>query len=122
MLFKKVPETRSQVEKLYNVLISDRLSVKKTPKTHKEKVADGTLTLRISSKTTDKEIGESFVFEKTDFRIAKIHHTFFINEIIIPEGETDFAKIREMAKRKGKIVREAIIDEQEVKSEKGFVA
>ena len=74
-----------------------------------------------SLKTTDKEIGESFVFEKTDFKTAKINHTFFIEGIIMPEGETDFAKIREIAKKKGKIVRNAIIDEKEVVSEKEFV-
>ncbi len=75
-----------------------------------------------SLKTTDKEIGNSFVFEKTDFNVAKINHTFFIEEIIMPEGETDFAKIREMAKRKGKIVRDAVIDGKDMKSEVGFVA
>lgn len=73
-------------------------------------------------KTTEKEIGESFVFEKPNFEKAEIVHTFFINDIIMPKDETDFSKIREMAKRKGKIVREAIIDEQEMKSEKEFIA
>jgi len=75
-----------------------------------------------SLKTTDKEIGENFVFEKTGFKTAKIYHTFFIEDIIMPEGETDFAKIREMAKRKGKIVRNAVIDGREVVSEREFVA
>lgn len=67
-----------------------------------------------SLKTTDKEIGESFVFEKTDFKTAKINHTFFIEGMVIPDElkeEKDFAKVREMAKRKGKIVREAVIDD-----------
>jgi len=79
-------------------------------------------------KTSDKELGGSFVFDtlkgtsKPDFKKAEIVHTFFINEIIMPEGETDFAKIREMAKRKGKIIREAVIDDKEMKSEIGFEA
>jgi len=30
----------------------------------------------------------------------KISHTILIDNIILPEGEKDFAKIREMAKRK----------------------
>ncbi len=72
--------------------------------------------------TTDSSIGKSFVFEKPDFKNAEIRHTFFINELILPKGETDFARIREMAKRKGKIVRKALIDGQEVVSEKGFEA
>ena len=56
--------------------------------------------------TNDSELGRSFVFEKPDFKSADINHTFFIDEIIAPKGETDFAKIRELAKRKGRILRE----------------
>ena len=73
-------------------------------------------------KTSDKNIAENFVFEKPDFKEAKINHVFFIDEIIMPEGETDFAKIREIAKRKGRIVREAVIDGKEMKKEFGFTA
>ncbi|MCK5043673.1 hypothetical protein KAR52_01560 [Candidatus Pacearchaeota archaeon] len=65
-------------------------------------------------KTSSAEIGASFVFEKPDFQKAQIVHTFFINKIIFPEGEDDFAEIREKAKRCGKIVRKAIIDEKEM--------
>jgi len=61
-------------------------------------------------KTTNAELGKSFVFEKPEFREVEIHHTFFIDDIIRPEGETDFAKIRELAKRKGRIVRKSVID------------
>jgi hypothetical protein len=35
----------------------------------------------------------------------------------MPKGETDYAKIREMAKRKGKIIRISTIDGKEMKSE-----
>ncbi len=75
--------------------------------------------------TTDSELGRSFVFEKPDFKEAEINHTFLIKEIIIPDElkqEKDFAKIREMAKKKGKIIREAVVDGGEVNSEKEFVA
>jgi hypothetical protein len=75
--------------------------------------------------TLDKDIMKSFVFEDFDFKEANISHTFLIEDIVVPEelkGEEDFAKIREMAKRKGKIVREAQIDEQVVKEEKEFEA
>ena len=40
----------------------------------------------------------------------------------MPEGHTDYAKIREMAKRKGRVLRIAMIDGQEVKTEKEFEA
>ncbi|MEJ2267904.1 MAG: hypothetical protein P8X70_02420 [Nanoarchaeota archaeon] len=76
-------------------------------------------------KTTDKELAESFVFEKTDFKKAEINHTFFIEDIIIPEdlkNEKNFAIVREKALRKGKIVRKSIIDEKEKISEIEFEA
>jgi hypothetical protein len=75
--------------------------------------------------TSDKKIAESFVFEKMDFEKADIKHDFIINEIIVPEElktSEDFAKIREMSKRKGKIIRTAIIDGKEFKSEFEFEA
>jgi len=72
--------------------------------------------------TTDSELGKSFVFEKFDFKKAEIIHDFFIKEIIIPENEKDYSKIRELAKRKGKIIRKAIIDEKEFNSEREFEA
>ncbi len=72
--------------------------------------------------TNDEKIGKSFVFEKPDFKEAEITHTFFIEELIIPGGEKDYSKIREMAKRKGKIIREAKIDGQYIKREIEFCA
>ncbi len=72
--------------------------------------------------TMDKETGQSFVFEKPDFNKAEIVHDFTINEIIQPEGEKDYSKIREMAKRKGKIIRKAEIDGQETTKEIEFEA
>ena len=45
-----------------------------------------------------------------------------ITDIIRPEGETDFARIRELAKRKGKIIRKAVIDDQNMNSELDFEA
>lgn len=75
--------------------------------------------------TSDKEIAGSFVFEKPDFKQAEITHTFIIDEIIIPDElkqSKNFARMREEAKRKGKIIREAVIDGKVMKQEKGFVA
>jgi len=74
-----------------------------------------------SLKTSDKNIVDSFVFEKMDFKEAKINHVFFIEKLILPEDEKDFAKMREMAKRKGRIVRTAVIDGVEMEKEKEFV-
>ncbi|MFH1801330.1 MAG: hypothetical protein ABH804_00645 [archaeon] len=73
-------------------------------------------------KTSDGNLGSSFVFEKPDFKEAKISHVFIINELIVPREEKDFEKIREIAKRKGKIIRHAVIDSEEIISEKEFEA
>lgn len=80
--------------------------------------------------TTDSNIGKSFVFEKDDFKKADIKHIFVIDKIIMPEGdehqngasEKDFAKIREMAKRGGKIIRIANIDGEKTRREVEFEA
>lgn len=71
-------------------------------------------------KTKDKEIAQDFVFEKENFKEAKIKHTFIIDKLIYPKNETDYARIRELAKRKGKIIRKALIDGEEIISEKAF--
>jgi len=71
--------------------------------------------------TKDKELGESFVFETKNWKNAKISHDFIINDIILPEGEEDYGKIRELAKRKGKITRVAEIDGKETTTEKEFI-
>lgn len=75
--------------------------------------------------TTDSQIGESFVFERKDFKKAEIKHTFVIEQIKIPDelkNEKDFAIIREKSLRKGKIVREAEIDGEKNKKEAEFEA
>lgn len=72
--------------------------------------------------TTDSEWGKSFVFENPNFKTAEITHKFLIEDIIKPEGEEDFARIRELAKRKGRIIRESIIDEKEDRKEINFEA
>jgi hypothetical protein len=72
--------------------------------------------------TKDKDLGGSFIFENPNFKKAEISHDFIINEIIKPEGEEDFARIRELAERKGKIIRRSKIDDKEETKEVGFVA
>jgi len=73
--------------------------------------------------TPDREIVEDLLFDIPDFKKVQISHDFIITDIILPEGETDFAKIREMAKRKGKVVRKIKVDDypEDVK-EAGFTA
>ena len=54
--------------------------------------------------TTDKKLGASFIFEQDPFKKAEFNHTFFIENIVIPEslkGEKDFAIVREKSLRAG---------------------
>ncbi len=75
--------------------------------------------------TNDEKIGSDFIFEKPGFKNAEITHHFFIGDIIIPDNiknEKDYSKIRELAKRKGKIIREGEIDGQKIRKEIDFIA
>jgi hypothetical protein len=72
--------------------------------------------------TTDRALAEDFIFEVPDFKKAEINHEFIIKEIIQPEGETDYSKIRELAKRKGEIIRESEIDGRILRNKKDFEA
>ncbi len=73
-------------------------------------------------KTSDRKLAESLVFGVGDFKSIQIVHTFVINEIILPEGVDDPLKLREMAKRKGKIIRDITIDGRAMKEEMDFIA
>ena len=74
-------------------------------------------------KTTDKDLVKNLLFDvNEDWKKVEIHHDIFIEDIIFPEGETDFAKIREMAKRKGKIIRKMDVDGVERVKEAEFEA
>jgi len=66
------------------------------------------------------QIKEAFMLPEC--KKCKISHTFLIEEIILPKDEKDFAKIREMAKRKGKIIRKMEVDGKESQEEKSFEA
>jgi hypothetical protein len=73
--------------------------------------------------TNDQEIGKSFIFEKNDFKSADVKHIFVIEKMVMPEtDEKDFAKIREMTKRQGKIIRFSNIDDVKDTKEYEFTA
>ncbi len=78
-----------------------------------------------SLKTTDNNFAKIFFFDSgIDFKEIKINHTLKIDQMIYPK---DFAKmrpeaVREMSKRKGKIIRKVIFDGKEKISEANFEA
>ncbi len=75
-----------------------------------------------SLKTDNKEIVDDLFFDYPDFSEIKIKHTLMINEIILPEGEKNPEKMRELSIRKGIVKRFARIDGDERVSEAGFEA
>ena len=66
--------------------------------------------------TKDETIVRDFIFEVSEFKNALITHDFIIEGIEIPKelkNSKDFALIREKSKRVGKIIRKAVINEEE---------
>lgn len=106
----------------------EKLKIKaKAPKSGKpgKEKEDGPKADFCNLKTKDKSIVLDFVFEKEDFKEVRLTHTYFIESVVVPEelkGSDDFARIREESKRNGKIVREAMIDGQEIRREIEFEA
>jgi len=72
--------------------------------------------------TTDKNLIKNLIFDFDNFKKIEINHDFIINDLILPKGEEDFVKIREMAKRKGKIIRKILVDDKQLVKEKEFEA
>ncbi len=73
--------------------------------------------------TTDKSIARSVLFDLPleSFKKVLIRHDFIITDIILPKGETEPAKIRELAKRKGKIIRMTEVDGAKSRKEQEFI-
>lgn len=66
------------------------------------------------------KIKEAFMLPEC--KKCRISHTFEITDIILPKDEKDFEKIRVLAKRKGRIIRNLEVDKKEEKEEKEFSA
>lgn len=75
--------------------------------------------------TNDRSLVKSFVFDaeiSEGVKKAEIKHVFLVKDIIIPKGESDPAKMRELAVRKGTIIRKMKIDGQDFSKEFEFEA
>lgn len=75
-----------------------------------------------SLKTTRKDFIDDLFFDFPDFNEINVRHTLKIDEVILPSGIKDPVQIREMAKKKGVIIREIEVDGRKEKREMGFVA
>ena len=96
---------------------------KKLPKPGKgtEKIDDKFCQLEAESKFYPL-IKEDLFWDMPEAKKIIISHKVIVQQIIMPDGEKDYAKIREGAKRKGKIIRNAIIDGKEISKEIDFEA
>lgn len=74
--------------------------------------------------TTDKNLIKNILFDidLDDFKKVEGSHEFVINDLILPKGEKDSSKIRELTQRKGIVLRKINVDEKETISKKNFVA
>ena len=96
---------------------------KKLPKPGKsENKIDGKFCQLEADEKFYSKIKEDLFWDLPDGKKINVKHKVIIENIIMPEGEKDFSKIRELAKRKGKIIREAEIDEQKTTKEFEFEA
>ena len=96
---------------------------KKLPKPGKneDKIDDKFCALDLDLKYWDI-VKESFFWDIGDCKRCVVEHELKIDEIVLPEGEKDPAKIRTLAKRKGKIVRKIVCDSVESSKEYDFEA
>ncbi len=112
-------------DKAYALLLSGQgeeilLKIKKKlpkPGKSKDKVDDKFCQLELNLNQWDK-VKDAFMFPEC--KKYRVSHIFEINEIVIPEGEKDFEKVRLSAKRKGKIIRKIEVDKRESEDEKEF--
>ena len=87
---------------------------KKLPKPGKseEKIDNKFCSLEADEKYFNK-IKEDLFWDVPDCKKAEIKHEYNITEIVAPEDEDDFAKVRELAKRKGTVKRIIEFDGQQ---------
>ena len=95
------------------------LKIKKSlPKPGKaeEKIDDKFCSLEIEPKYWPA-LKEVFFWDVPESKKAEIEHNVIINEIVIQKNEKDPLKVRELAKRKGKMIRKIIFDGKTLEKE-----
>lgn len=90
-------------------------------KSASDKVNDKFCVLEADIKYWQK-IREEFAFDMDDFKKAQVRHSVEISDVILPQGEKDFGKIRLNAKKKGTITRNIVADGKEKTDKREFVA
>ena len=96
---------------------------KKLPKSTRgvEKANDKFCTLQMDNRYW-QQVKDEFLFDLPEGKKFEMRHIYLINEIILPQGEKDYQKIRLLAKRKGRIIRKVTVDGKEHIDEMDFIA
>ncbi len=123
-VYDVVESTLEEFGKAYYYLLDANdsdiiLKIKKIlpkPGKNEGKIDDGFCVMDLDLKYLDN-VKKVFFWDVPECKKAEIEHELRITEIGIPKGESDPVKIRELAKRKGKIVRKIIYDEKEIVKE-----
>ncbi len=111
-------QVKEIAERIYYFLLNadgDGIKLRIKSKIPKPGKSEGKIDTRFCQLELDEKYYRSakddFFWDLPECKKANIEHKFIIDEIVLPKtDEEDFAKIRELAKRKGKIIREIDID------------
>lgn len=115
-LYEKIPDANFLLD-----ITSDKQKLKCKKKLPKPggKVKDNFCSAKIDSKMLDM-VKDEILFDVGSFKEVSVSHKYVISEIVAPEGITDPAQIRVLAKRKGKVLRKVVADGSEATSEHDF--
>jgi len=86
------------------------------PGKNEEKIDDKFCSFELDLKYWE-QVKDAFFWDLPDCKKAMVEHDLIIKEIEFPKGEEDPVKIRELAKRMGKIIRRATCDGIETSKE-----
>ena len=111
-------QVKEIAERIYYFLLNadgDGIKLRIKSKIPKPGKSEGKIDTRFCQLELDEKYyrvaKDDFFWDLPECKKANIEHKFIIDEIVLPKtDEEDFAKIRELAKRKGKIIREIDID------------
>lgn len=107
------------------ILLKIKKKLQKPSKKKEAKVDEKFCILSLDRKYFQK-FHDEFLFDlANEFKKVHIEHKYIINEIIIPkefEKEKDFEKVRQLAKKKGKLIRKIVVDGKESEKEIDFLA
>jgi len=95
------------------------LKIKKSipkPGKNEGKIDHNFCVLTLDNKYFDK-LKEEFFWDVPEGKKVSVEHEVVITDIVMPENEEDPKKIRELAKRKGKLIRKINVDGKEIVKE-----